>query len=94
MKFHPSELSALTMAENLDGFADSADLNAHIAELVDLHPSDSATYLSPIPVAYLAYAKHRARAMDCRLMGLMEEALVNERACEREYARIPSVWQW
>ena len=74
-----------TEPENLDAFLDPADLNAHIAAVVDAGNYDA---------QYINYGKRKARAMDCRLMGLIEEALVNERACDSIYPSISDAWSW
>lgn len=71
-------------AENLDGFLDPADLNAHISEVVtagDYCPQ------------YIKYATRKARAMDCRLMGLIEEARTHEFACDTLYPSISDAWR-
>lgn len=71
--------------ENLDGFSDPADLNAHKAAMVD------SGLFNP---AYVQYCTRKARAMDCRLMGLIEEARTHEQACDVIYTRIPKSLRW
>ncbi len=82
------------LAVNLDAYMDSADINAHVAELLAKFPSDPVTYVSPIPAAYLNYARRKARAMDCRMSGLIEEARTHEAACDAIYKTIPALWRW
>lgn len=72
-------------AVNLDGFLDPAELNAHIAFIVE-----RGNYCEQ----YVAYGNRKARAMECRLMGLIEEACQHEQACDAIYRRIHTDWRW
>lgn len=70
---------------NLDSFNDPADLNAHKAAMLESGSFNT---------HYIHYCTRKARAMDCRLMGLIEEALTHERACDMIYSSIPSNLRW
>lgn len=70
---------------NLDAFIDPADLNAHKAAVVDAGSYNR---------HYVDYCTRKARAMDCRLMGLIEEARTHEAACDSIYPRIPASLRW
>lgn len=72
------------LATNLDGFIDPADLNSHIAKVVQ-----AGNYCKK----YVSYANRKARAMDCRLMGLIEEARTHEAACDAIYPTIAPAWR-
>lgn len=82
-------------AENLDGFLDSAELNKHAAALLEENAGILPGWNSPVPRAYLAYISRKARAIDCRKAGLIEEARTHEEVCESIYANeIPALWRW
>ncbi len=85
------------LAENLDGFADSADLLQHIDKMILRNLTLDLSTVSPsdvAPDAYLEYGRFKARAMDFRLAGNIVAAMQNERTADILYRRIPSAWRW
>ncbi len=82
-------------APNLDAFNDSADINAAVAKLLEEQSGAACLgMVSPIPPEFTEYARRKARAIDCRKSGLIEEARTHESACEAIFSTIPAAWRW
>lgn len=68
---------------NLDGFFCAVELLGAVGSLTGRGSR-----------LYRRYARYKARAMNCRLNGLIDLALRYEATCDRVYAKLPKELQW
>ena len=68
---------------NLDGFANTVELLGAVGSLKGRGSR-----------LYRRYARYKARAMNCRMNGLIDQAIRYEETCDRIYARLPEKLRW